>query len=107
MALTYEQQVTTLADTLLTARVRQGMIDVALEVMEATPRQTEPEAVRIDRHRRRTRYACEVLRAPDNAARAFILALVTLDGATATPTDAAIKAGIVMLWDAFSEVVFE
>lgn len=107
MALTYEQQVGLLADALLTARVRQGMIDVALDVMAATPRQEEPEAVRLERHKRRTRYAVEVLRSPEDRALAMMKALVTLEGATAAPTDAAIRAGIVSLWDAFSEVVLK
>ena len=107
MALTYVQQIALIADTELTARVRQGMIATALAVMGAPPRQNEPEAVRVERHKRRTRYAVEVLRAPENAASAFIKALVTLPAATAAPTDAAILAGVGMLWDAFSEVTLE
>jgi hypothetical protein len=79
------------------------MIATALAVMASTPKESEPEGVRLERHRRRTRYACEVLRAPDNAAQAFIKAMVTLSGATLTPTDAAILAGVGLLWDAFSE----
>lgn len=106
MALTYLEQVTLIADVTLVARVRQGMIATALAVMASTPKAAEPDTVRSDRHSRRTRYACEVLRAPDNAAQAFIKAMVTLSGATLTPTDAAILAGVGMLWDAFSEVVF-
>lgn len=107
MALTYLEQVTLIADATLVARVRQGMIATALAVMASTPKENEPEAVRLERHRRRTRYAVEVLRAPENAAQAFIKALVTLSGATAAPTDAAILAGVGLLWDAFSEVVME
>lgn len=107
MALTFDQQVVAIADTLLTAKVRQGMIDVALDVMAATPKTTEPEEVRRERHLRRTRYAVEVLRSPDNAAANMMKALVTLDAATANPTDAAIVAGVKLLWDAFSEVVLE
>jgi hypothetical protein len=107
MALTYLEQVTLIADATLTARVRQGMIDVALEVMAATPDVGEPEGVRVERHRRRTRYAVEVLRAPENAASSMMKALVTLDGATQNVGDAAIKGGVKSLWDAFSEVVYE
>lgn len=107
MALTYEQQVTLIADALLTARVRQGMIEVALEAMAALPKQAEPEAVRLARHLRRTRYAVEVVRAPENAASAMMKAMVTLSGATLAPSDAAIKAGVKQLWDAFAEVVYE
>lgn len=107
MALTFDQQVNLIADVALTARVRQGMIATALAVMAATPRENEPEGVRLERHRRRTRYAVEVLRAPDNAAAAMMKALVTLSGATASPTDAAILTGVGQLWDAFSEVVYE
>lgn len=107
MALTYAEQVALLDDALLAARVRQGMIDVAVEVMQATPNAAEPESVRLERHRRRTRYAVEVLRSPEHAANAMMKALVTLDGATAAPTDNAIRIGIASLWDAFSEVVLE
>jgi len=107
MPLTYEQQVTLIANTLLTARVRQGMIEVALEVMAATPNAAEPETVRMERHRRRTRYAVEVLRAPENAAGAMMKALVTLEGASMNVADELIKVGIQSLWDAFSEVVYE
>lgn len=107
MALTYLEQVTLIADATLVARVRQGMIATALAVMASTPKESEAEAVRLERHRRRTRYACEVLRAPDHAAEAFIKAMVTLNGATAAPTDAAILAGVGLLWDAFSEVTLE
>ncbi len=107
MALTYIQQIGLIADGELTARVRQGMIATALAVMASTPKESEAEDVRLERHRRRTRYACEVLRAPDNAAQAFIKAMVTLPGATLTPTDAAILAGVGLLWDAFSEVIME
>lgn len=107
MALTYLEQIGLIADETMVARVRQGMIATALAVMASTPKQAEPEAVRIERHRRRTRYACEVLRSPDHAAEAFIKAMVTLPQATAAPTDALILAGVGMLWDAFSEVVFE
>ena len=49
----------------------------------------------------------EVLRSPDNAAGNMLKALVTLDAATANPTDAAIVAGVKLLWDAFSEVVID
>lgn len=107
MALTYLEQIGLIADETMVARVRQGMIATALAVMGAPPRQSEPEAVRVERHKRRTRYAVEVLRAPDHAAEAFIKAMVTLSGATLTPTDAAILAGVGMLWDAFSEVILE
>jgi len=107
MALTYLEQVTLIENEELVARVRQGMIATALAVMASTPKQAEPEAVRVERHKRRTRYAVEVLRTPDNAASAFIKAMVTLNGATAAPTDAAILAGVGMLWDAFSEVTYE
>ena len=107
MALTYIQQIGLIADGELTARVRQGMIATALAVMASTPKESEAEDVRLERHRRRTRYAVEVLRTPDNAASAFIKAMVTLNGATAAPTDAAILAGVGMLWDAFSEVTYE
>lgn len=107
MALTYLEQVALIADETLVARVRQGMIATALTVMASTPKTTEPEAVRVERHKRRTRYAVEVLRAPENAASAFIKALVTLSGATAAPTDAAILVGVGLLWDAFSEVTLE
>ena len=107
MALTYLEQIGLIADETMVARVRQGMIATALAVMASTPKQAEPEAVRLERHKRRTRYACEVLRAPDHAAAAFIKALVTLGGATLTPTDAAILAGVGLLWDAFSEVILE
>ena len=107
MALTYLEQIGLIADETMVARVRQGMIATALAVMASTPKQAEPEAVRVERHRRRTRYAVEVLRTPDNAASAFIKAMVTLNGATAAPTDAAILAGVGMLWDAFSEVTYE
>ena len=107
MALTYLEQVTLIENEELVARVRQGMIATALAVMASTPKQAEPEAVRVERHKRRTRYAVEVLRTPDNAASAFIKAMVTLNGATAAPTDAAILAGVGLLWDAFSEVTLE
>jgi len=107
MALTYLEQIGLIADETMVARVRQGMIATALAVMASTPKQAEPEAVRVERHRRRTRYAVEVLRTPDNAASAFIKAMVTLNGATAAPTDAAILAGVGLLWDAFSEVTLE
>jgi len=107
MTLTYLEQIGLIADETMVARVRQGMIATALAVMASMPKQAEPEAVRAERHRRRTRYAWEVLRAPDHAAEAFIKAMVTLSGATLTPTDAAILAGVGLLWDAFSEVVFE
>ena len=107
MALTYQQQVELIADAALVARVRQGMIATALAVMASTPKEAEPEAVRVERHKRRTRYAVEVLRTPDNAASAFIKAMVTLPGATLTPADAAILAGVGLLLDAFSEVTLE
>lgn len=107
MALTFAEQVTLIGDAALTARVRQGMIATALTVMGSTPRPEEAEEVRLERHRRRTRYAVEVLRAPENAAAAMMKALVTLAGATAAPADAAILAGVALLWDAFSEVVLE
>jgi hypothetical protein len=107
MALTFTEQVAAIADVALTARVRQGMLKVALEVMAATPKESEPETVRRERHLRRTRYAVEVLRAPDNAAGNMLKALVTLDAATANPADAAIVGGVKLLWDAFSEVVLE
>lgn len=107
MPLTYEQQVQLIADVALTARVRQGMIDVALEVMASAPRADEPEAVRMERHRRRTRYAVEVLRAPETAAQNMMKALVTLEGASASVSDAVIKLGIGQLWDAFAEEVRE
>lgn len=107
MALTYIQQISLIADAELTARVRQGMIETALAMMAEGPRQSEAEAVRAERHKRRTRYAVEVLRAPENAASAFIKAMVTLPQATANPSDAAILAGVGLLWDAFSEVTRE
>lgn len=107
MALTYLEQIGLIENTEMVARVRQGMIATALAVMASTPKQAEPEAVRVERHKRRTRYACEVLRSPDHAAEAFIKAMVTLPAASLTPTDALILAGVGMLWDAFSEVVFE
>ena len=107
MALDFLAQIAAINDATLAARVRQGMIDVALDVMAATPRAAEPEAVRRERHLRRTRYAVEVLRSPDNAAGNMLKALVTLDAATANPTDAAIVAGVKLLWDAFSEVVID
>ena len=107
MALTFAEQVTVINDNALALRVRQGMIDVALEVMGAAPNLAEPETVRRERHHRRTRYAVEVLRAPETAAGNMLKALVTLDAATANPTDAAIVAGVKLLWDAFSEVVLD
>lgn len=107
MALTYLEQLAVIADETVAGRVRQGMIDVAVEVMQATPNAAEPESVRLERHRRRTRYAVEVLRSPEHAANAMMKALVTLGGATAAPTDNAIKIGVASLWDAFAEVVLE
>lgn len=107
MALSFADQVGVINDTAVALRVRQGMVQVALEVMAATPKLAEAESVRKERHLRRTRYAVEVLRAPETAAANMLKALVTLGGATATPTDAAIVAGVKALWDAFSEVVLD
>lgn len=107
MALNFAEQVQVINDAAVALRVRQGMIDVALDVMASTPKSAEPESVRKERHLRRTRYAVEVLRAPETAAGNMLKALVTLDGATANPTDAAIVAGVKLLWDAFSEVVLD
>ena len=55
MALTYIQQIGLIADGELTARVRHGMIATALAVMASTPKESEAEDVRLERHRRRTR----------------------------------------------------
>lgn len=103
MALSFEQQVQLAADTAFAGRVRQAMITTAVLVMGMTPKPDEDDAQ--ERHRRRTRYAVEVLRNPDVMAQGMIKAAVTIEGASPNNTDAQITAGIRSLWDAFSEVV--
>lgn len=104
MALTFEQQVQLAADTAFAGRVRQAMITTAVLVMSSSPNASEGDDAQ-ERHRRRTRYAVEVLRNPDVMAQGMIKAAVTIDGASPNNTDAQITTGIRSLWDAFSEVV--